>query len=59
MFLFGTVKLQHAVHYVLGKGIEKVPANLELSFLVYNLRRAINNGMKMDEIGMWIVMLNI
>jgi len=44
---------------VLGKGTEEVPANLELSFLVYNLRRAIYNGMKMDEIGMWIVMLNI
>lgn len=39
---FGTVKWYHGAHYVLCKSIEKVTAELGLSFLAYNLRRAIN-----------------
>lgn len=39
---FGTVKWYHGAHYVLCKGIPKVTAELGLSFLAYNLRRAIN-----------------
>ncbi|MCL2035530.1 MAG: transposase [Oscillospiraceae bacterium] len=39
---FGTVKWWHGAHYVLCKGIEKATAELGLSFLAYNLRRAIN-----------------
>ena len=39
---FGTVKWHHGAHYVLCRGIEKVTAELGLSFLAYNLRRAIN-----------------
>lgn len=39
---FGTVKWHHGAHYVLCKGIRKTTAELGLSFLAYNLRRAIN-----------------
>jgi len=39
---FGTVKWYHGAHYLLCKGIEKATAELGLSFLAYNLRRAIN-----------------
>lgn len=39
---FGTVKWFHGAHYVLCKGIKKTTAELGLSFLAYNLRRAIN-----------------
>ena len=39
---FGTVKWYHGTHYVLCKGIRKTTAELGLSFLAYNLRRAIN-----------------
>jgi transposase len=39
---FGTVKWYHGFHYVLCKGKEKVTAELGLSFLAYNLKRAIN-----------------
>mgnify|MGYP007113597780 CR=1 FL=1 len=39
---FGTVKWFHGAHYLLCKGIEKATGELGLSFLVYNLKRAIN-----------------
>lgn len=39
---FGTVKRHHGADFVLCKGIEKTTAELGLSFLAYNLRRAIN-----------------
>lgn len=39
---FGTVKWYHGAHYVLCKGIQKTTAELGLSFLAYNLRRAVN-----------------
>ena len=39
---FGTVKWYHGAHYLLCKGREKAAAELGLSFLAYNLRRAIN-----------------
>ncbi len=39
---FGTVKWHHGAHYVLCKGKEKVTAEIGLSFLVYNMKRAIN-----------------
>ena len=39
---FGTVKWYHGAHYVLCKGIRKTTAELGLSFLAYNLRRAVN-----------------
>ena len=39
---FGTVKWYHDAHYVLCKGIRKTTAELGLSFLAYNLRRAVN-----------------
>lgn len=39
---FGTVKWYHGAHYVLCKGIKKTTAELGLSFLAYNLRRAVN-----------------
>ena len=39
---FGTVKWFHGAHYLLLKGIEKTTGELGLSFLAYNLRRAIN-----------------
>lgn len=39
---FGTVKWYHGAHYLLCKGKEKATAELGLSFLVYNLKRAIN-----------------
>lgn len=39
---FGTVKWHHGAHYLLCKGIEKASGELGLSFLVYNLKRAIN-----------------
>jgi len=39
---FGTVKWYHGAHYLLCKGIEKATAELGLSFLVYNMKRAIN-----------------
>ena len=39
---FGTVKWTHGAHYVLCRGKEKAAAELGLSFLAYNLTRAIN-----------------
>jgi len=39
---FGTVKWYHGAHYLLCKGIEKATAELGLSFLAYNFKRAIN-----------------
>ncbi len=39
---FGTVKWFHGAHYVLCKGIKKTTAELGLSFLAYNIRRAVN-----------------
>ena len=39
---FGTVKWNDGAHYVLCRGKEKAAAELGLSFLTYNLRRAIN-----------------
>ena len=39
---FGTVKWYHGAHYLLRKGKEKATAELGLSFLAYNLRRALN-----------------
>ena len=39
---FGTVKWHDGAHYLLCRGIEKATAELGLSFLAYNLRRAIN-----------------
>lgn len=39
---FGTVKWHHGAHYLLCKGIAKTSGELGLSFLVYNLKRAIN-----------------
>lgn len=39
---FGTVKWFHGAHYVLCRGLKKTTAELGLSFLAYNLRRAIN-----------------
>jgi Transposase and inactivated derivatives len=39
---FGTVKWSHGAHYVLCRGMEKVSAEIGLSFLAYNLKRAIN-----------------
>lgn len=39
---FGTVKWYHGAHYLLCKGKEKTTAELGLSFLAYNLRRALN-----------------
>jgi transposase len=38
---FGTVKWYHGAHYFLCRGKEKVTGELGLSFLAYNLRRAI------------------
>ena len=40
--LFGTVKWYGGAHYLLCKGKEKATGELGLSFLAYNLRRAIN-----------------
>ena len=39
---FGTVKWYHGAYYLLCKGKEKATAELGLSFLAYNLKRAIN-----------------
>ena len=39
---FGTVKWYYGAHYLLCKGREKATAELGLSFLTYNMRRAIN-----------------
>jgi len=39
---FGTVKWYHGAHYLLCKGKEKASAELGLSFLAYNLKRAIH-----------------
>ena len=39
---FGTVKWYDGAHYVLCKGVEKVTAEIGLSFLAYNMKRAIN-----------------
>jgi len=39
---FGTVKRYHGAHFLLCKGIKKATAELGLSFLAYNLKRAIN-----------------
>ena len=38
---FGTVKWYHGAHHVLCRGKEKVTGELGLSFLAYNMRRAI------------------
>jgi hypothetical protein len=38
---FGTIKWYHGAHYLLCKGIEKATGELGLSFLVYNMKRAI------------------
>jgi transposase len=38
---FGTVKWYHGAHYVLCRGKEKASGELGLSFLAYNIRRAI------------------
>jgi transposase len=51
---FGTVKRWHDGSYFLLKGIEKTTGELSLSFLIYNMKRAINLlGMKkiMAEMG--------
>jgi hypothetical protein len=37
---FGTVKWHHGAHYLLCKGKEKATAELGLSFLAYNMKRA-------------------
>lgn len=39
---FGTVKWHHDARYLLCRGMEKATGELGLSFLVYNLKRAIN-----------------
>ncbi|NLM14978.1 MAG: DDE transposase, partial [Clostridiaceae bacterium] len=39
---FGTVKWYNGAHYLLCKGKEKASAELGLSFLAYNITRAIN-----------------
>lgn len=39
---FGTVKWYHGAHYFLCRGKEKVTAEMGLSFLAYNITRAIN-----------------
>lgn len=39
---FGTVKWYHGAHYLLCRGKEKAAAELGLSFLAYNITRAIN-----------------
>ena len=39
---FGTVKWYHGAHYLLCKGKEKATAEIGLSFLAYNMKRAIN-----------------
>lgn len=39
---FGTVKWHHDARYLLCKGLEKATGELGLSFLAYNLKRAIN-----------------
>ena len=39
---FGTVKWYHVAHYLLCIGKEKATAELGLSFLTYNMIRAIN-----------------
>lgn len=39
---FGTIKWYHGAHYFLLRGKEKVAAEMSLSFLAYNLRRAMN-----------------
>ena len=43
---FGTVKWHHGAHYVLCKGEENVTAELGFSFLVYNMKRAINTKLQ-------------
>jgi len=39
---FGTIKWYHGAHYLLCRGKEKASAELGLSCLAYNLKRAIN-----------------
>lgn len=39
---FGTIKWYHGAHYLLCKGKEKATAELGLSFLAYNMKRAIS-----------------
>jgi transposase len=39
---FGTVKWYHGAYYLLCKDKEKAAAELGLSFLAYNMKRAIN-----------------
>ena len=43
---FGTVKLQHEAHYFLCKRTKNVTAEMGLSFLAYNMIRAINKSNK-------------
>ena len=38
---FGTIKWYHGAHYVLCRGKEKVSGEMGLSFLAYNMKRAI------------------
>jgi len=38
---FGTVKWYHGAHYFLCRGKEKVTGEMGLSYLAYNIRRAI------------------
>ena len=39
---FGTVKWNHGAHYLLCRGKQKAAADIGLSFLAYNMKRAIN-----------------
>ena len=39
---FGTVKWHHGAHYFLCRTKEKVTGEMGLSFLAYNIKRAIN-----------------
>jgi len=39
---FGTVKWYHGAHYFLCRGKEKTSAEMALSYLAYNMTRAIN-----------------
>lgn len=39
---FGTVKWHHDARYLLCRGLEEATGELGLSFLAYNLKRAIN-----------------
>ena len=39
---FGTIKWYHGAHYLLCRGKEKATAEIGLSLLAYNIRRAMN-----------------